>query len=302
MKKLVLTSLIAATFSTAAMAQVTVFGIIDQAVRSSSPDSGTSSTGMVSGSYWTPKIGFKADEDLGNGNKVSVLLESRIDAGQGTAGVGDRFFSLESSVSLTSSQLGTLTLGMTDTSDSEAVDAFVGIRNFGNFSFTTGAEYAVNRNNTVRYTSPKIGGAELQVGRSFKTATLAELDSVSLTYDQGMFGVALGYDKTGNDTYTAAGVRANLGVASVGAMYGQRDAATNVDVMAVTANVPLGNGFSARGAYKTNEVENRDKITISTVGITKDLSKRTMIHAVYQDTDKGAAAGSFYQVGLLHRF
>ena len=195
MKKLILTSLIAATFSTAAMAQVTVFGIIDQAVRTTSPDSGKSSTGMVSGSYWTPKIGFKGDEVLGGGNKVSFLLESKIDAGQGTAGVGDKFFSLESSVSLTGA-VGTVTLGRTDTSDSEAVDAFVGIGNFGNFSFTTGAEYAVNRDNTVRYTSPKIGGATFELGRSFKTATQAELDSVSLTLDRGVFGLALAMIKT----------------------------------------------------------------------------------------------------------
>jgi len=296
-------SIAAMSFATSAAAQVTVFGTIDQAVRTTSLDNGKSETAMVSGSYWTPKLSVKGEEDLGNGNKVSFLLESRIDAGAGTAGVNDKFFNLESSVSLTSSSIGTITMGRTDTSDAEAVDAFAGIGHFGNFSFTTGAEYSVNRDNTIRYTSPKIGGAIFELGRSFKTSTVPELDSASLTFDQGVFGIALGYDRTSTgDTYKAVGGRVNLGVARVGAMMGKRDAATDVDVMVITARVPLGNGFSAHGAYDTNERQNSDKVVKTTVGVTKDLSKRTLIHAVYQDTDKGSAAGNFYQVGLVHRF
>jgi predicted porin len=282
--------------------QVSVFGIIDQSVRTTKLDNASSETSMVAGSYWTPKLGFQGTEDLGGGNKVSFLLESRLDAGTGTAGVGSQFFNLESSVSFHSTA-GTLTLGRTDTSDSEAIDAFAGIANFGNFSFTTGAEYAVNRDNTVRYTSPNIAGAEFQIGRSFKTTTLPELDSASLTFSKGIFGVGVGYDRTSTgDTFKALGGKVNLGFASVGAMYGQRDAATDVDVMALTAKIPLGNGFSAHGAFGTNEAQGSDKVSTATVGITKELSKRTLAHAVYQDTDKGSSAGSFYQVGLLHRF
>jgi predicted porin len=302
MKKHVLASIVAMSFATSAMAQVTVYGILDQALRTTKLDGGTSESTMVSGSYATSRIGLKGVEDLGNGTKVSFTLEGRLDGSNGTVGAGDDFFSREASVSL-STGAGTVTLGRTDTSASEGIDTFAGIGNFGNFTFTRGVEYAMDRENTVRYTSPNIAGATLQVGRSLATDTVAETDSASVTFDQGTFGVGLGYDKTGDDTYTAIGAKANLGVASVGAMFGQRDAASvKTDVMAVSTKVALGPTYAAHGVYKTIEATGGDKVTTGAVGLSMTLSKRTMILGVYQDTDKGRSAGSLYQVGLVHRF
>ena len=302
MKKQVLASLVAMSFATSAMAQVTVYGVLDQALRTTKLDGSSSKSTMVSGSYHTSRIGFKGEEDLGNGTKVSFTLEGKLDVRNGTVGAGDDFFSRESSVSL-STGAGTVTLGRTDTTASEGIDTFAGFSNFGNFSLVSGVEYAGDRENTVRYTSPNIAGATFQVGRSLATDTVAETDSASVTFDQGALGVALGYDKTGDDTYTAVGAKANLGVASVGAMFGQRDAAAvKTDVVAVSAKVPLSQTFAAHGVYKTNEATGSDKVTTGAVGLSMSLSKRTMILGVYQDTDKGSAAGSLYQVGLIHKF
>ena len=302
MKKIVIASLVAATFSTAAVAQVTVYGVLDQALRTTKLDGASSASSMVSGSYSTSRIGFKGVEDLGDGNSVSFTLEGRLDGSNGTVGAGDDFFSREASVSL-STKAGTITMGRTDTSASEGIDTFAGIGNFGNFSFVSGVEYAGDRENTVRYTSPNIAGATLQVGRSLETDTEAETDSASVVFDRGTFGVAVGYDKTGDDTYTAVGAKANLGVASVGAMFGQRDAAAvKTDVVAVSAKVPLSQTVAAHGVYKTSEATGSDKVTTGAVGLSMSLSKRTMILGVYQDTDKGSAAGSLYQVGLVHSF
>lgn len=301
MKKLVLSSLIAATFSTAAMAQVTVYGVLDQALRTTKLDGADSASTMVSGSYVTSRIGFKGEEDLGNGTKVSFKLEGKLDGKDGTVGAGDDFFSREASVTLTTAA-GSLLLGRADISASADIDTFAGAGNFGNFANVSGVEYAGDRENTVRYTSPDIAGATLQIGRALATDTVAETDSASLIFDRGTFGVALGYDKTGDDTYTAVGVKANLGVASVGAMFGQRDATVKTDVMAVSAKVALGPTYAAHGLYSTNEVEGGDKVTTGAVGLSMTLSKRTMIVGAYQDTDKGASAGSLYQVGLVHSF
>lgn len=303
MKNKLALTLIAAAISTSAVAQqVTVYGVIDQAVRSTKLDGADSATSMVSGSFSTSRIGFKGVEDLGGGNKVSFVLEGRLDGSNGTVGAGDDLFSRESSVSLTTNA-GTVTLGRTDTSASEGIDTFAGIGNFGNFTFVSGVEYAGDRENTMRYTSPAIAGATFQVGRSLATDTEAETDSASVTFDQGAYGVALGYDKTGDDTYTAIGAKANLGVASLGAMFGQRDAAAvKTDVVAVSAKVPLNQTFAAHGVYKTSEATGSDKITTAAAGISMSLSKRTMVLGVYQDTDKGAAAGSLYQIGLVHSF
>jgi hypothetical protein len=85
-------------------------------------------------------------------------------------------------------------------------------------------------------------------------------------------------------------------------MAGRRDAAgVETDVLAVTTRVPLPAGFAVHGAYRTTET-GATKVAVANAGISKSLSKRTTILAVYQDTDKGAAAGSFAQVGLVHSF
>lgn len=303
MKKIVIASMIAAAFSTAAVAQqVTVYGIVDQAVRGTSPKTGASTTSVVSGSFATSRIGVRGEEDLGSGLKASFVLEGKLDGNDGAVGSSDDFFNRESSVSL-SSPVGTITVGRTDTSASEGIDTFAGFGNFGNFSLVSGVEYAGDRENTVRYTSPTAGGAQFQVGRSHASDQAAETDSVSLTWSKGSFGLAAGHDDAGADgKYTAVGARVDLGVAAVGAMFGRREVgAAETDVTAITAKLPLSAGLAAHGAYRTSEAANV-KTTTSTVGLSKALSKRTTLLAVYQDTDKGSSAGSFVQAGIVHSF
>jgi hypothetical protein len=114
--------------------------------------------------------------------------------------------------------------------------------------------------------------------------------------------IGAGYDKAGKDDYTAVGARYDFGFASAGVMGGRRDAAgVETDVLAVSARVPLPQGFAAHGSYRTTEV-GTTKTAVSAAGISKALSKRTTLVAVYQDTDKGSAAGTLAQVGLVHSF
>lgn len=303
MKKQLLLTLLAAGISTTAIAQqVTVYGVVDQAVRSTSPKIGASTTSVVSGSFATSRIGLRGEEDLGSGLKVGFTLEGGLNATNGSVGSGSNFFSRESSVSLITG-VGTITMGRTDTSASEGVDTFAGIGNFGNFAFVGGVEYAGDRENTIRYTSPSIAGAQVQLGRSHASAQGGEVDSASLTWSKGPVGVAVGYDDAGVEgKYTAGGARVDLGFASVGAMLGKREVGTvETDVTSITAKVPLPAGLAAHGSYRTSEVA-KVKTTVGTVGISKSLSKRTTVLAVYQDTDKGSAAGSFAQIGLVHSF
>ena len=61
---------------TGAMADVTIFGIVDQAYVMSSTKVGTatSKTTSVGGQYTTSELGFKGSEDLGNGLKASFQI------------------------------------------------------------------------------------------------------------------------------------------------------------------------------------------------------------------------------------
>jgi len=303
MKIKLIAAVLAAGVSLPVLAQqVTVYGVLDQAVRSTNSNTGASTTSVVSGSFATSRIGFRGLEDLGNGLKASFILEGRLDGNNGTVGAGDNFFSRESSVSL-SSPVGTVTVGRTDTSASEGVDTFVGIGNFGNFAFVSGVEYAGDRENTMRYTSPTVSGAQFQIGRSHASSQGAETDSASLTWSKGAVGFAVGHDDAGVDgKYTAGGARIDLGFASVGVMMGQREiGTTKTDVTAVSAKVPFSAGLAAHGAYRTSEAAGV-KTTTATVGVSKALSKRFTVLAVYQDTDRGTAAGNFVQAGIVHSF
>jgi predicted porin len=302
MNKQIITAALAAGLALPAVAQqVTVYGIIDQAVRSTSPSNGSKVTETVSGSFLTSRIGFRGEEDLGGGLKASFVLEGALNNNKGAVGNGIDLFSRESSVTL-SGAFGAVTMGRTDTSASEGMDTLAGIANFGNFGFVSGVEYAGDRENTVRYTTPNIGGLQAQIGRSHASAQGAELDSASITYSQGSLSFGAGYDRTQGGDYTAVAARYDFGFASAGVMVGQRDeASVKTDVMAITTRVPLVAGIAAHGAYRTSEVNNV-KTTVSSVGISKALSKRTTLLAVYQDTDRGSAAGSFVQAGLVHSF
>jgi predicted porin len=83
---------VAAMFAvTGAMAQVTIFGIVDQAyVMSTDKTAGVSTkTTSVAGQYTGSELGFKGSEDLGNGLKASfqIHFSPNIDGTPSVAGV-----------------------------------------------------------------------------------------------------------------------------------------------------------------------------------------------------------------------
>ena len=280
-----------AAFAGMASAEVAVYGVLDQAVRVTDGESS-----QVSGSFHTSRLGFRGTEDLGGGNSVSFKLEGRLDVSNGDM-TGDEFFNRESSVSL-NTQFGSFAIGRMDTSASQAIDDVAGFANFGNFTNASGVEYAGDRANTVRYTSPRIAGFELQIGQSEATATAEKLDSASVTFTSNNVDFGVGYDSTANDhTYTAVAAALKFSGASVGAMYGVRDAVTETKVTVLSAKVPVG-PFGLHAAY--NITDTGSKTETATVGASYDFSKRTTLLAVYQDREEADA--DFFQIGLKHSF
>jgi predicted porin len=302
MKKHLIAAAVAGILAAPAMAQVTVYGIMDLAVRSSSPDVGPSTTTMVSGSFYTSRLGFKGTEDLGGGLKASFTLEGKVNADTGETTLGNR----ESSVAL-SGGFGAITLGRTDTSQSEAVELVAHFANMGNFGLHGTAlanpEYGGDQPNTIRYTSPSMGGVTLQVGTSLgdERADGEDLNSISLAYAAGPLSIAVGFDDAGDDDYKAIGARYNAGAFAVGFHTGKRDAATDVEVMGLSALINLGSGMAAHVGYRSTETGTAE-VKVTNLGVSKALSKRTTLVGMYQDTDKGSAAGSFFQANVVHKF
>jgi predicted porin len=257
---------------------------------------------MVSGSFHTSRLGFRGTEDLGGGLKASFTLEGIVASDTGATTLGSR----ESSVAL-SGGFGAITLGRTDTSQSEAIDLVAHFANIGNFGLHGTAlanpEYGGDQPNTIRYTSPSMGGVTLQVGTSLGDERDGGDDnnSISLAYATGPLSLAVGYDDVGDDSYTVVGARYNAGMFAVGISAGKRDAATDIDTMGLSARIDLGSGMAAHVGYRTME-SGTDEFKTTNVGLSKALSKRTTLVGMYQDTDKGSTAGSFFQAGVVHSF
>ena len=86
MKKQVLASLVAMSFATSAMAQVTVYGIVELGYEQNDPGAGSSTSSIETNEFNSSRFGVKGEEDLGGGMKAFFRLESGIDATNGTAG------------------------------------------------------------------------------------------------------------------------------------------------------------------------------------------------------------------------
>jgi predicted porin len=305
MKKHLIAAAVAGVLAAPAMAQVTVYGILDNAVRSTNPDAGSTTTTLVSGSFLTSRLGFKGEEDLGGGMTAGFILEGKVNADDGSTTLGNR----ESSVYVKGG-FGEIRMGRTDTSNSEGVELVAHFGNIGNFGLNhiggvaTGVEYAGDQANTIKYTSPSLGGLTVQIGQTFgdERTDGEDLNSISATYAAGPFAVAVGYDDVGDDNYQTIGARYNAGMVTVGAHVGKKDAATDVDVMGLSAKADLGGGMALHVGYKTSEEGTADKIKVTNLGLSKALSKRTTLLGMYQDNDNGSAAGSFFQAGIIHKF
>lgn len=92
-----------------AQTSVTIFGVVDAALRTASTDGAGSATSLASGGNSSSRFGFRGQEDLGDGLSASFWLESflNVDTGAATPGL----FMRRSTVSLSQAGLGELRLG-----------------------------------------------------------------------------------------------------------------------------------------------------------------------------------------------
>lgn len=209
-------ALAAGLCSTAAMAQVTVYGIVDVGVErvSNVNAAGDSAVKMPSltGSF-PSRIGFKGSEDLGNGVQAVFTLETGFAPDTGTLGQGNRLFGRQAWVGLKSSY-GTLMLGrqpnMTYMSILKAdvlgpniysissLDGYLPnsrsdntIGYLGNFSgVTVGATYSLGRDSSAAGGPGATGCAGEVAGNSRACRQVTAL----LSYDSKAFGLLGAYD------------------------------------------------------------------------------------------------------------
>ena len=108
---MVVGGLLAAQGAAQAQSSVQVYGLLSAGIGYVSDEGKGSRTHALSGTNQNPRIGFRGQEDLGDGTKAIFVLENGFNVMTGTASQSGRLFGRQSYVGLSSNDKGTLTLG-----------------------------------------------------------------------------------------------------------------------------------------------------------------------------------------------
>lgn len=343
MKKSVLALATLVSLSGAAMAQssVTVFGIVDLAMRNLKGDDDLkllSNEGRAAS-----RLGFRGVEDLGGGMKASFHIEHGLNADDGTT--DSVFWQRRATVSL-SGGFGEVRLGRHKTATRTIVDDFdpFGTSGMPALSRIYGplAGLTLNRaDNQVAYIFPAMGGfygnVEVNAGENSNNSNSHRGVAGRIGYKAGALNVSAAYGQhgTGNKLKSATvGGSYDFGAFMLSGMYTKNEAgAADQSVLHVGATVKLGQGkligsFGKADGNGTTTVagtprQNADA-TLIAIGYDYSLSKRTTLYTTYARIDnkeatrftlngaKGAAliaSGSplgrdstGYEFGIRHNF
>lgn len=105
---LVAAASLACSFGVSAQS-VNLYGRLDLGLQNI--NNGESRTGVDSGTYTASRLGFRGTEDLGGGLSALFFMEMGINADKGEAAGGNRLFNRGTHVGLSSTSLGTVTVG-----------------------------------------------------------------------------------------------------------------------------------------------------------------------------------------------
>jgi predicted porin len=308
-KTLIALAILAA--SSASMAQVTLFGVVDATIAVGNGDV-SNKTRLANSGYNSSRLGFRGVEELGGGLKASFHLEAGVnnDDGTGSASSDNNqaavsttiartqglTFNRKSVVSL-SGGFGEVRFGRDYTPqfwNQTVYDPF-GTNGVGTTRTLVGGgggQVTVRASNSMAYLTPAMGGfgvwLQTYLGENASTAAAQAGDgsALRLSYDQGPLSAAFAYSDTTtgvgtNGQSTNAGASFNFGAATVMALYTKE---TNTGAKDVTGYllgglIPVGAG-TIRVAF-SNSDNNTSKVDQFALGYVHDLSKRTALYATY---------------------
>jgi len=317
---------------TGAMADVTIFGIVDQAYTITSSTAATASGGAktkltsIAGQYTGNELGFKGNEDLGGGLKADFQIHfaPNVDGTPAVAGVASSTYATayQSHVGL-SGGFGYVRLGQffspsffnNATYDSVG---YSGVANASNINSGAGL-----KSNAVEYTLPVLmeGVAVsymMAKGEVAAPSTSASNDfsNIRVSYTSGPLSVGYATDSTkgvpGSTTKgTSTGFSYNFGMAKVyysGLTQKVTGVTYTVKGSSMGVSVPFGaTTLGLQSSNSSNLAASGDKSTGSLIQVKHDLSKRTSV--IFQNgTEKNTAGTSLgaktttSAIGLWHSF
>jgi predicted porin len=293
----------------AAPSNVTIYGILDQALdlQGGGPKGQTAT--KLSNPFGS-RIGFRGTEDLGGGMSAIFVLEAGILADTGGLSQGGLMFGRQAYAGL-KSDYGTLTMGR------QYSARFLAIANIADpfqVGFSGQAHNimdgdAVRVNNAVKYATPVVKGVSADVlyapGEVAGDASSGRQLGASVGYSKGPLTVRLAYQGRNGTTLPIATTRNTMlaavydfGVAKLHLAYSVNrgplaKGSTSNDDMLIGTTVALGGPHSLRASY----VRKNDKTALNqdasqiAGGYFYALSKRTDVYGVYShiSNSNGAA-------------
>lgn len=303
-----------------AQSNVSMYGLLDLSVGRFQAPGAASVKAVESGKLTTSFLGLKGSEDLGDGLSAGFVLEHFLRADTGSVGRfdGDAFWARNAYVNLNGS-FGGVQLGRVTTS------LFINTLLFNAFSDSFGFSPSIRHyfisgtttgdtgwNDSVRYTSPKFGGATFTAHVAAGEGNGGRNSGVSGLYFGGPLSLSATWQKAekgatvaDSSTWQLAGAY-DFKVAKVFAQYGQVDNDTTGNQYKITglgAAIPV--GVVGRALVQWGQIDPKTgaKRTTVSVGYDYNLSRRTDLYGVYMsDRLSGLAAGNNYGVGVRHRF
>jgi len=203
MKSKLLVGLIASLAATGAFAQstVTVYGVIDTAIRSTTNQASSSgpasATELSEGAFQGNRLGFKGSEDLGGGTTAIFKLENGFVSGTGAIDQQGQIFGRQAWVGLSNANYGTVTLGRQYGAAFQVLGNYDPI-GWGNFVenewelFLIGIRF----DNSVDYTNtwgPVSVTAQYSIGGQAGASSIGHSDGIGATYTQGPFSIGAVY-------------------------------------------------------------------------------------------------------------
>ena len=316
MKKLATLGVLCAVAGVAnAQSTVTVFGIVDAAVRNVK-NGDNSVKSLASGGFNSSRLGFNGVEELGAGLRANFWLEHGFNVDTGSVSDAARFWNRRATVGL-SGGFGEVRLGRDFTPTYTTFSNFDpfgdnGVAAGGKFFNTLGTNVDTNTrsDNLVSYFLPAdIGGVYGQASVAAGEGTNGKkYIGARVGYRAGAVNAAVAYGQTevswvtpGVDKYKvlAAGASYDFGVVKLSGYFDQKKyASLNVRTANLGVQVPIGPGYLRAGYTRVDASGNlRGAASISpndasqlAVGYVYNLSKRTALYGTAARVDNKARA------------
>lgn len=182
-----------------AQSNVQVYGLISAGLGYTSDEGGKAVTHALSGTNQNPRIGFRGQEDLGDGTKAVFVLENGFNVMTGAASQSGRLFGRQSYVGLASNDKGTLTLGRQYEAIKDLLGPVVIASNGVHIGDNDNGYNNLRVQNAVKYVSPTISNLSFTGLYGFSenndSASRNRVYSLGGQYKLNDFSWALAYSK-----------------------------------------------------------------------------------------------------------